>query len=313
MNKIYSIIVKKSLFSLILALAGSTLACALPNWAAVVPDSAPPSPRPIEIDQSEINGTDAAVSLDEESAELVLMAPTASPDFIQSFEQPPEFLVEVPEREEILSATSRNWFRLALGLEYRVFPSARSIFNFKLNQGGLEGGIIRLTPVVPGIEVSFTDFLTDISPEVARYDRTDSIIFILEGLSSEIEVNINISDQTVEPFTIALLPLESYLTIPIQEQDLFLESGTVDRFDLPIEAEQLVVVEAVPDSDFDVVLELYDAEGIRLSVDEESEGGAERLELSGLVPQQYTLVLIGFQASEGNYDLQVKVFDWDEK
>lgn len=314
MHKIYLKMVKEALFPLILALAGSTLACALPNWATIVPDSTESILQPIEIetDQSRLSTTVAESNLSEDSDEIVLNGVTATPGSIQSSVRSPQFLDAVPNRGEFLATSGRNSFRLTSGLEYRVFPSTQSNFNFKISQNTEEGGIIRITPFAPNIEATFIDLSTGIPPEVDRYDRSESIIFVLESFSSEIEVNFNIPNQNIEPLTVASLPLERYVTIPIQEEGLFLETGAVDRFELPIEAEQLVVVEAVPESNFDVVLELYDAEGIRLSVDEESEGGAERLELSGLVPQQYTLVLIGFQASEGNYDLLVKVFDWDE-
>ncbi|MEM8859995.1 MAG: hypothetical protein AAGD96_16825 [Chloroflexota bacterium] len=256
-----------------------TLACALPNFAALAPE---PTVTAQLADSSEEQG------LSSEPVEVKL-PPVKAPDTPDLIEMLPTL-----NNEEFLLNQQDGPLTLNVGAAYWINEPVE--LNFELSIG--RPNLLRLSEQVT---FDLTDlnnqFLTDF--EVIATDQ--GVMYLVVEPPSFLKIFLK---EITNPLRFQLVEMGE------SEPKILAETGFVSESDLQrtgitLEAEATYVAIIQPDATLDAVVELYDTAGIRNAKDDGGVGAAEIIVFSTSESAEWALVTYSFQNTAGNYSIEV--------
>lgn len=253
-----------------------TLACALPNFAALAPS---PTTAP--------QTTDDTVSTTEPTADpttpLALNATIASPkapSSIDSLPSPPDFSVE-----------SSAQYDLKTGQNYLVNQPAQ--FSYQPVSG--RPIVIRTSA---GVQLQFPG---DVSLNAQIQQNSAETIYLLVSFPSPL--NFTISD-LAQAAQLRVAELDGGHAKIVDTAD-FVGQSELKRTELLLTEGVTYVVILQPDGALDAVVELYDTAGIQDSSDVGGMGEAEILVFSAPQAAKWALVTYSYLSTAGSYTLEV--------
>ncbi|MFT7586795.1 MAG: hypothetical protein ACI9EW_003234 [Cellvibrionaceae bacterium] len=271
-------------FFLFMIILAPIFACALPNFAALVPT--PVASPSLSARQSDLQ-------FDSEEGVLNLDVSVPAPSKPESLNQLPD----LPNLENLVDIASSpsDVFEIVSGLRYSIEKS--TILSHQLTAGqsmlyslSAEGSITLLDR--DGVELSNV---------IAGQTEDSAYVLIAQTSQDSVQIKVELTEPS------AILSVENLSQVDDVALSLagFADIGDVVRAELESTAGNAIVAILRPAPGFDGILELYGPDGIIQSLDKYEAGGAEILVYVPRESEKVTFVIYGYQQSFGEFELTV--------
>ena len=267
--------------------------CALPNFAALAPAPAPTNPAPIRPSASQVPATAQTVNngQDVQSAgSTVTIEPPDSPDPIVEL---PTLAVAATDND------SADQTQFDIGVPYQLSRSA--VFFHKPPAG--QSLVYSLSG---GSQLEFSSEPTGQVGELIVVETEDSTYYLIP-FSTDAQLKL---DVTVPEGSLAEIKANFLFEQP-EDQLTWTTSvpeNEVTRAEFDATGQRPFLVELRPAPGFDGVLEIYNAEGLLLSKDDNGAGENEFAIFTPSETSRLTFVISGYQAAGGDFELSVTQF-----